>query len=104
MSNKTNYFVWSLDDEFSTDVFESNFDSYAELDAFKKISVDDILIGFNENSNTFNYLFIVKEKNGNIITLEKRLNNPIAEMVLDNSTEEMLEDAKLIEIEEEKFK
>ena len=107
MSNKTNYFAWALDYsniDPSKDIIEFDFGPYIELDAFEKISVDDIFIGFNENSKTFNYLFIVKEKNGNIITLEKRLNNPIAETVLDNGTEEMLEDAKLIEIEEEKFK
>ena len=107
MSNKNNYFVWALDfsnNELSNDIIEFDFDSYADLDAFKKISVDDILIGWDKNSKTFKYLFIVKAKNENNLTLEKRLNNPIGETILDNGTEEMLEDSGLIEIEEEKFK
>lgn len=108
MSEKINYYILALDDKEddlsfeSNDIFKYNFDG--KSGDFKEISVDNILIGYNKNLKTLNYLFIVKNCDENNLTLEKRLSNPIGGTIVDRNTEKMLEDTNLIPLKEEKFK
>ena len=99
MSEEINYYILAddLENNFtkeSDNRVKYNFDN--KSGDFEKISVENILIGCNKNTKTLKYLFIVKEINGNTLTLEKRLSYQIGVEMVDKNLEKMLEYTNLI--------